>query len=213
MIMTIAETSVEDVAARDAAERELRKGERLIWVGQATRLRLGAAGRTPAIMGVFFTAFSIFWIAMAFFTSHKATNAPKGFGTFFPLFGLPFLFVGLGMLTSPVWMRRKARKGVYAITDQRAIVIQGSLFGDKVTVYSYRPEQLGNIRRVQYADGSGDLILEEAFNGWYQNDKPMTKMIGFLGVERVQEVEMTLRDALRLDEVAANENAAEQKSL
>ena len=37
----------------------------------------------------------------------------------FPLFGLPFVLIGLGMLTAPHWAKRKALRTAYAVTDRR----------------------------------------------------------------------------------------------
>jgi hypothetical protein len=41
----------------------------------------------------------------------------------FPLFGVPFVLIGLGMLAAPYWMRRKAQNTVYALTDKRALIL------------------------------------------------------------------------------------------
>ena len=60
------------------------------------------------------------------------------FGVLFPLFGLPFVMVGVGMLSSPFWLRRRAKRTCYALTDRRAILWEAGWFGS-VEVRSYGP--------------------------------------------------------------------------
>lgn len=71
------------------------------------------------LFGVPFTGFAIFWIATAsgMFLGGAGEAGQGGFFAFFPLFGIPFLLVGLGMLTSPYWMYRRALKTCYALTN------------------------------------------------------------------------------------------------
>src|SRR5207237_2712711 len=78
-----------------------------------------------------------------------------------PLFGLPFLLIGAGLLATPYWLRRKATKTCYALTDRRALVFEGSAFGRKVSIRSYGPAHLKAIERVDYQDGTGDVVFEE----------------------------------------------------
>ena len=116
-------------------DAEFGKGERIVWIGQPIRSRLARSSLPIALFGVPFTAFAFFWIMTASGMKGLGFPGPSGF---FVLFGIPFVLVGLGMLTSPLWMYLKAGRTVYAVTDRRALVIDGGLFG-RMTVRSFEP--------------------------------------------------------------------------
>jgi hypothetical protein len=112
-----------------------------------------------------------------------------GWTWLFPLWGVPFILVGLCMLASPLWARRKAGRTLYVITDRRAIIFEG---GWGITVRSFEPQGLTGLKRRQRSDGSGDLILDQ--KTWRDSDgDPRTKDVGFFGIEQVKEVEDMLR--------------------
>ena len=165
-------------------DAELRNGERVIWTGQPIPSRFALRGIPFVLFGIPWTAFALFWIAGA--SGFKLPDFSNGFGIF-PLFGLPFVFVGFGMLSSPYWMLRKARRTAYVITDQRAIVLAGGVFGSN-TIRSFDPDRLKDIRRVQKADGSGDLIFERTWASDSDGGKQSTDH-GFLAISGVREVE------------------------
>ncbi len=205
-------------AARESMQRELRDGERLLWVGVAAKRRLDSSAYLFLSFGLIFLAgcalvvFKSSWI----YGSGKNRNAAA---IVFIVFMTPFFLAGFRMMAAPWLARRKARKNIYAITDQRAIVITGSLLGSTTEVRSFTADQLKDIRRVQREDGSGDLVFEDQLNlpgfgnfgagfkdhsgGGHANR--FVKPFGFIGVERVREVEITLRDSLKLDRIASSE--------
>jgi hypothetical protein len=190
-----------DVDARVRAE--LRDGERLIWVGQPVPGRFARRALPFVLFGVPWTAFALFWMGMAAFMMFGAGGNNGGFGFMacFPLFGLPFVLIGFGMLSSPYWMRLQAKRTCYALTDRRAIIWSASLFGS-VEVRSYGPEALGKISRTEYPDGTGDLVLEEVVTVGRDSDGHGTtyrKRHGFLAIRNVRRVEELLRAALLPD--------------
>lgn len=184
---------------------ELSAGEQLLWVGQPRPDRFARASIPLVIFGLVFTGFAVFWMAAAsgmLFGGFGGPNgAPGGFGLIFscfPLFGVPFVLVGLGMLTSPFWLRRLARRTCYALTDRRAIVWQARWFGG-VEVRSYGPQDLTRLRRVEHADGSGDLVFEEIVTFGHDRHGHRTsgtRQYGFLAIDGVRQVEELLRKAL-----------------
>uniref|UniRef100_A0A7C4LKX9 Uncharacterized protein n=1 Tax=Schlesneria paludicola TaxID=360056 RepID=A0A7C4LKX9_9PLAN len=192
----------DDLDARVRAE--IRAGERLVWVGQPRPGRL-ARGAIPIVLfGIPWTAFAVFWMAAAsgaLFGGFGENNGPGevgGFFTWFPLFGLPFVLIGLGMLSSPYWFWRQAKRTCYALTDHRAILWQANPCGG-VTVRSYGPEALDKIHRTEYADGCGDLVFEEAVSvGWNSKGHrtTTTTRYGFMAIDNVREVEELLRRVL-----------------
>ena len=136
------------------------------------------------------TAFALFWIAGA-----SGFRMPRfdGGWSLFPLFGLPFLLIGIGGLSAPLWLRRKARSMVYAITNRRAISIEGT---KSITVKSYPAAEIANIERTEHEDGSGDLVL------WTQRYRDsdgdrQTKQHGFFAIDNVRSVESLVETLVR----------------
>lgn len=175
--------------------RELEAGERLLWTGRATRVRLGKYAALPIVFGCFFAAFATLWIALPLVVP-TTPSSPK-VPAFFALFGLIPLTVGLCAISVPFWLKKKAAKSMYGITDRRAIVIEGALFGDDRVVTSFLPDRLGSIERTERSDGSGDLVFEQVDTGWKRNGQPMYRRRGFIGIEGVREVERLLKESLK----------------
>ena len=192
-------------------EAELDKNERLLWVGQPNPRRFMLQALPILLFGIPFTAFAVFWMVIASGMMFGAADMMDGFGggifACFPLFGLPFLFIGLAMLTAPLWMARRAGQTFYALTDQRAILWEANLWGG-VAVRMYRGPDLTRMRRNEYNDGSGDLIFEEYvtlshgpghsdFHGDYgRRVRWNRQQHGFLAIPRVREVEEIVRKVL-----------------
>lgn len=196
------------IAAQVAGE--LQPNEKLLWAGQPTAKSGRRSAWPVCLFGIPFLGFSMFWVAMAggMVWFGGPANAP-GFmgvvGMIFPLFGIPFVLVGLGLVSAPYWTVRRARKTWYALTNQRAIVHNGSLFGAS-EMTSFRGDALGKMSRRSYADGTGDLVFEEGFPGgnqWMTN-MPMNRFHrhsqiqrrGFFGIPDVKTVEELVRKTL-----------------
>lgn len=183
---------------------ELDHGEQLLWVGQPRPSRFARQAIPLVLFGIPWTAFSILWSAMATWGLRGAgrnAGAPDFVSVFFPLFGLPFILIGLGMLSSPFWYRRMAKRTFYALTDRRAILYEAGVFGG-LEVRSYRPASLTKMVRRERADGSGDLVFEEQIQMRRTNNQgiSVSKLThGFLAIDNVREIEELLRKALPSD--------------
>src|SRR4029077_15515732 len=91
-------------------------------------------------------------------TSHiskRADSFSKGFSVF-PVFGLPFVVIGLGIVLAPLWAYLKGRSTVYAVTNQRVLVITGN--GTR-SVKSYTPADIVSVEHRERPDGSGDVVI------------------------------------------------------
>jgi len=104
-----------------------------------------------------------------------------------PLFGLRFVLIGLGMFSSPFWAARAALRTVYVVTDRRALVIRSGL-GRGVSVRSFEPEKLGDLRREQLPDGSGNLVFGQDLNV-NRSGSRYTSSYGFMAVPDVRAAE------------------------
>lgn len=161
---------------------ELKPGESLAWVGQPNPNRLMKSGFMLWIFFIPWTAFALFWMAGA--SGFRMPRFDSGW-SLFPLFGLPFVLVGLGGLSAPFWIRRKAASIIYAITNQRALTIEGA---KSVTIKSYLAEDIADLVRTEHPDGSGDLILGRENSRDSDGDRKTTRH-GFFAVENVRHVQ------------------------
>lgn len=195
---------------RSVVESEVGSDERVLWIEQPIPGLLARTAIPMALFAVPFTAFAVFWIVMALWTTSSAPGAPgsgaQGAGTqgpaimriVFPLFGVPFLLAGVWMLSSPLWVRRSAARSVYVLTDRRAIIIRGGRWG-AMDVRSFEPAALTDLRRQQRADGSGDLIFASELSidegPRPRGSFPLTaKNVGFLAISDVRGVEAMMRE-------------------
>ena len=101
-------------------------GERLLWEGApASKVSFEAIDPKQTVFGLVFAGFAIFWMLMAWGISggFSASGPGSVVTMIFPLFGLPFLAVGLylafGKLFWSAFTRGKTR---YALTDRRAFI-------------------------------------------------------------------------------------------
>lgn len=169
---------------RHLVDDELDRGELIRWVGQPDPSRFARQAWPIVLFGIPWTAFALFWMAGASGFQLPDPGALEPFD-FFPLFGLPFVLIGFGMLSAPFWLKWKAESTVYVVTDRRAIVFEGSR---SVTVRSYTPDELGDLTRKQRPDGSGDLIFEREVSYTSKGHRRVQER-GFLAIQDVREVE------------------------
>lgn len=171
---------------QEMVERELEPGESVAWIDMPIPRLFAPASIGTFLFAIPWTAFAIFWMYGA--SGFKIPDFKKD-PDFFALFGIPFVLIGLGMLSSPLWAYRKALKTVYVITNKRAIIIEGGL---SKTIRTYSPEKLHDVHRKEYQDGSGDLVI--TYDAWRDSDGDRhTKELGFLRIRNPKEVERMLK--------------------
>lgn len=171
-------------------QNELKAGESVVWVGQPDPGLYMRGGYKVWLFFIPWTAFSLFWIAGA--ADFKVPTFDSAW-SLFPLFGLPFLLVGIGGLSSPFWMRRKAHSIVYAVTNRRVIIMEGIR---SVTVKSYSPGDIDGVERTQHKDGSGDLILSTELYRDSDGDQQRRRR-GFFAIADVRNVEAVVEGLVR----------------
>jgi hypothetical protein len=176
-------------------ERESAPGERVVWSGQPVPKRYTRGSWGLVLFGIPWTAFSVFGTTVAAFVGTRTMKGDDpmstGFRWFFPLFGVPFILIGVGLLSSPWWGRRRAGRVLYAITDRRALVLEPAWRGSR-TVKSFGPAEIQSLERTEHADRSGDLIFLR--KAWRDSDGDRrSTSVGFTGVPQVRDVEVHLR--------------------
>ncbi|MEX1376751.1 MAG: hypothetical protein AB1Z23_04645 [Eubacteriales bacterium] len=141
-------------------------GEEILWEGQpqvANRLNIGNI--TKSIFGVFWLGFSLFWTLTAFLATRNI-NASSATGSilkyFFPLFGLPFVAIGIFMVfISPIKQRKKNLMTFYYITDKRIIINVNTL--KSPTFNSLFIKDLNDVRITKNRDNTGTIIFGSSF--------------------------------------------------
>lgn len=136
----------------------MRTGERVLWVGRPD----------PAVhfapVDAFLIPFSIMWCGGVIFweAGVNAANAPA----FFRLWGIPFVVVGLYFVFGRfIFKARRKRRQVYALTDQRAIVVDGPSVADSPILnqpVTVRRSRSGNHASVTIGN-AGDWFRSAAF--------------------------------------------------
>jgi len=174
--------------AQQRAQSELQPGESLYWSGLANPSRAAFTALPASLFGIPFAGFALFWITMAYHgtqaMSKSSSNAfTRGF-SIFPLFGLPFLLVGLGVVLSPVWAYLKSLSTTYAVTNQRVMIISGS--GTR-SVKSCTPADIVSVDHRERPDGSGDVLIRT--NAVTRTNNSVSQVtVGLFGVPNVKEV-------------------------
>lgn len=170
----------------ETATAEMSPGEKLIWAETAISKNVRRRMIPISLLGWVFLVLSFAWI-------DKAASTSIGL----LLFGLPFVIGSLAIATLPWWRPVYAKRTIYAISDQRLLIIRNLM---KYKVTSYGPEDIDVVERRENRDGSGDLIFrrEEIKKLGHHHDpsgkrRVGQREVGFFGVPDVRRVEVAVR--------------------
>lgn len=170
-----------DVADRLRAELTADELEHLAWCDQPVAELRARRALMFVLMGAVWTTLSLSWMLFALIG-----------GVWFSLFGAPFVLVGVLLLLQPKFARRNARNSVFAITNERVVVIEATGVFGNVSVRSFLPGSLDVIERRDGRDGDGDLVFER--REWVDSDGDRrVSEYGLFGVRNVREVERMVR--------------------
>ena len=138
-------------------------GERLLWSG---RPKQGILFRAADILLIPFSllwgGFAIFWESMALSMLFKpgVRDAFPPVAVVFPLFGLPFVAMGLYLIFGRFLVDRKQReKTTYGVTNERVIILSGIF---RSTVKSLSLNSLADLSLAERSDGSGTIQFGSA---------------------------------------------------
>ncbi len=109
------------------------------------------------------------------------------------LFALSFLAAGLVMLASPWWVRARARRTVYAITDKRILTL---VAGRTLKATSIVPERIAKLERSERRDGSGSLKIVSGVRRDSDGDI-VAEAEELTAIARVHDVERMVEDLRR----------------
>ena len=161
-------------------DQEVDPTERIIWRDKPVPKYFTKGSISIFLFAIPWTAFSIFWICGASGFSIPDFSEPE---QLFPLFGVPFLLVGIGMLSTPLLTYRTMQRTLYVITDRRAIIFEKK-FSQNISTFENIDKN--NVLRKQKGE-LGDLIFDHK----HQNDGyggKVTHEIGFINIRNLKKV-------------------------
>lgn len=144
-----------------SAERETR-GERIDWVGRPDAKSAARWGMVVWIFALPWLYFTVQWELTSLGLlmqelSRGTSKTPVVFLVVFALWGLPFVGVGLGMLSTPLWLYRMATATAYIITDRRIVSVRRQR--GEIAVSSIEPSRIVALTRTGSAAGRSTLRI------------------------------------------------------
>jgi len=141
---------------------ELQTDEDLVWWQQPIPEIYARFTWPTVIAGVIWTTFSIVWIVIAI--RSVVVGGQAGVGpliVLYPLLGLPFVAIGIRMLTSRRRAILRARKTCYALTNKRVLILWVGAFGS-IHIRSFGAVDVRGLLVRELSNGSGIVIFRPA---------------------------------------------------
>ncbi len=185
-------------------------GEEIAWQGRPDKAIIWADMLSfESLFGIFFGGFALFWIAgaSAMIGGQASFGGNSGIGavfTFFPLFGLPFLAIGLYMVVGRIfWDAHRRGRTWYTLTDRAAYIARDTMGKRSLKRYAIAEMQPPNLQDGQ----PGTVIFAEEISTYRtssRNGPGRTKTrvtpIGFRRIDDARAVYRMIvskRDALK----------------
>lgn len=185
----------------DRIDEELLAGEELLWAGRPSGLSSGAMVSSRAKM------MALIGVLAALAMSMGGMMMMRGFGAT-PWVLLMIVSLGIIVTASPIIQAiRRNRSTVYAVTDRRALILDGS------NVQSYGARDIEFIERRMQRDGRGDILFAREVHpsgaamwgpGGFSRRAIQTS-VGFFGIEDARAVEALMLEVFRPMEVYGGE--------
>lgn len=152
----------DDWNIREQFNGELMPDENIQWVGQPDPNVIFSKSDILLIpFSLMWGGFAIFWEA----TALSSTLSSKNFTTpdlIFPLFGIPFVLIGLYMIFGRFLHKKwKKQRTYYAVTDKRVLVLTKTLGS---TIQAKSINNIETITKSVGHDGNGSLIFGDTPN-------------------------------------------------
>ena len=168
-------------------------GEKIHWAGMPNATVAMRGGFFLWLFAVPWTAFTLFWeisvLRSWLYSIPNGKGGPAGFGLV--LWGIPFVLVGLGMLSFPYFAARAARRTVHVLTDKRMVTVR---FDRNLHVETLNLRAITRIKRSEKQDRSGTLVIE--LDTMRDSEGSTTRSETFYGIRDVHAVELLLRDVM-----------------
>ncbi|MEO6889367.1 MAG: hypothetical protein ABI456_08850 [Ktedonobacteraceae bacterium] len=183
---------------------ELGEGEQVLWSGRpkpGARSR-NSPGTVLLILALVYGLLGIAMLVLGFILSSALPDRASPASLVPYIMAAVFLFLTVLFVILGLILRQSLKGTLYAVTDQRIIVMNT---GRTLTVDSYGRDDIGQIRRSERPDGSGDLTFASTntrmsygygYNSAYGNNAygANTASMGkFVGIPDVRAAERVVR--------------------
>ena len=173
------------------------EGEEILWAGRPAPRAAFWKSLPILFFGIPWLAFSLAWelisLGVFFDTGVGKVEGPGGIMAYvFPIFGLPFVVIGIGMVGSPLWAARKATRTVHILTGLRLVT---AVLGQKLSIKSIEPKKVYDVTRVEDASGSGTITFSLGTYRDNDGDK-VEKTEVWPGIPEVRDLEFKLRQLI-----------------
>ncbi len=139
--------------------------ERILWAGAPGVRSRFLASFLIWIFALPWTAFALFWegtaLAIALHPPAYDHGGPPDMMRYvMALFGLPFVFIGLAMMSAPFWVLQTARRTFYIITEKRVLCLVARR---EMAVQSIYGRDILDLSRSERPGGHGTLTISLGF--------------------------------------------------
>ncbi|CAN5869946.1 hypothetical protein BH23PLA1_BH23PLA1_02110 [soil metagenome] len=190
---------------RGRIKSELVPGERLLWAARSRPrpFRFGGHRTWSAVaagiigLGVFFLSIGFQFLDGPFPDSDELV----GLGIFLVFIGALVALVVIASLVSTRAARCRDANTFYAVTDRRAIIWRPLPKAHALEIHTIERGRVEKIHRVEYPDGSGDVIFTCPGDAQHLYNPEFTgKQLSFKDIPEVRRAEDLLRRTLFRDD-------------
>lgn len=181
---------------KTAIENALRPDEEILWTGRPNPWAILKSSWPLFLFAIPWTLFSLTWETIAIygaFYANTAEGAPWFVLLIFPIFGIPFILIGFGMLLSPYFAYKNTERTVHVITAGRIfnITLKWPFGGQNIV--SLDGDMIKHVEVDMTDDSSGDVKIIFGYTTDGEGDRWENKFI-FYGIRNAREVKDILTD-------------------
>ena len=147
-------------------QNHLLPGEEILWEGRPkilSGINPGSVGKSA--FGLMWLGFSLFWTITAFLMTRAIPGndaTAMFFKVFFPLFGLPFVAIGIFIVfINPMKQKNKVSNTLYYLTDKRLIITSNGLDAIFISIFI---KDLKTVHLTKNKDNTGNIMFGSVFN-------------------------------------------------
>lgn len=162
--------------------------EALLWTGKPTKeIKLLPAEKFNMLFGIIWTIFSLFWITMATIGAMSASEDSLTISLVFPLFGIPFLIVGIYFIfIAPIRGRNRRKNMEYALTNKRILILYQ---GKNTILQAFKYSEIQNINFASDADDVGCVTFTNTVHSVGANGSRVSRGVyGLYNISKVKKV-------------------------
>lgn len=186
-------------ALRKQLAAELRRGERILYIGRPSRGPVFTSSLPLLLMALFWCGISFPMAFMAW--TNLLGIAPKikglaptgGMAWFVAIFMVPFVLVGVGLIYGFFHSLVRGATAIHVVTDSRILDIYA---GRKVVVESYAGRAINFVKRRDGRDNTGSLEIAYGVERDGDGDpRPVTTT--WSGIPEVRRAEAAILDLMK----------------